>query len=122
MRHYGERFSDEQKEALHRRHAGGNVQIEWLLASTRSFADSHDDMNFTPPLLSTILARTLIVQGDRDPLYPIELSIELFRGIPNSALWVGPNSEHGPAIGERWPEFVAAAVRFVSAQSIPSKK
>jgi len=30
-------------------------------------------MNFIPPYLSVIQARTLIVQGDRDPRYPVEL-------------------------------------------------
>ena len=32
----------------------------------RDFKDSYDDMNFTPPLLSTITAKTLIVHGDWD--------------------------------------------------------
>ncbi|HWC17032.1 MAG TPA: alpha/beta fold hydrolase [Terriglobales bacterium] len=122
MRHHGESLPQAQREALLRRHPRGDVQIESLLASTRSFADSYDDMDFTPRVLSTIQARTLIVQGDRDPLYPIELSIELFRGIPNSALWVIPNAGHGPVIGERWPEFVAAAARFVSARPISRDK
>jgi hypothetical protein len=33
------------------------------LASTKAFADSYDDMNFTPPYLGKITARTLIVQA-----------------------------------------------------------
>lgn len=60
-------------------------------------------MNFTPPYLSAIQARTLIVQGDRDPLYPVELSIEMAKAIPHSALWIVPNSGHGPVLGEQWP-------------------
>src|SRR5262249_21653897 len=36
------------------------------------------------------------VHGDRDPFYPVELAIELFRGIPSSALWVVPYGAHGP--------------------------
>lgn len=114
MRHYGEGMPEEQREVLRRRHPGGDLQVEGILASARSFADSHDDMNFTPPHLALIQARTLIVQGDRDPLYPVELALELFRGIPNSALWILPASGHGPVIGERWPEFANAAASFLA--------
>ena len=58
---------------LCRHHFGGEPQVRTLLESTKSFATSYDDMNFTPPYLSVIQARTLIVQGDRDPRYPVEL-------------------------------------------------
>jgi len=78
-----------------------------------SFADSYDDMNFTPPLLSTIQARTLIIHGDRDPLYPVDLSIEMVKAIPQSSLWVIPNGGHGPVIGEMWPEFLKTASAFL---------
>ena len=37
---------------------------------------------------ATITARTLIVHGDRDPLYPLELAMESCRSIPTSALWI----------------------------------
>lgn len=67
----------------------------------------------TPPLLSTIQARTLIVQGDRDPLYPVELSVEMARAIPHSRLWIIPNAGHGPVIGERWGEFLKTASAFL---------
>ncbi|HYM11119.1 MAG TPA: alpha/beta hydrolase, partial [Bryobacterales bacterium] len=113
MRQYPESLTGEQREILRRRHPGGDAQINAILASTRAFADSYDDMNFTPPYLATIQARTLIVQGDRDPLYPVELSVEMARAIPHSALWIVPNAGHGPVIGERWPEFLETAARFL---------
>jgi len=69
-------------------------------------------MSFTPPQLATIRARTLIVQGDRDPLYPVELSVEMARAIPDSSLWIVPNGGHGPVFGERWPEFLKTAFAF----------
>ena len=40
-----------------------------------------EDMNFTPTTLSSITARTSIVHGDRDPLYPVEPAVELLRAI-----------------------------------------
>jgi pimeloyl-ACP methyl ester carboxylesterase len=70
-------------------------------------------MNFTPPFLSTIQARTLIVQGDRDPLYPVEISVEMAKSIPNSSLWIIPNAGHGPVLGNNWPEFLKTAAAFL---------
>ncbi len=113
MRGYRDSLSNEQWEQLRRRHPGGNAQIEALLTSTRAFADSYDDMTFTPPHLAAIQARTLIVQGDRDPLYPVELSVEMAKAIPRSSLWIVPDAGHGPVIGERWPEFLKAAAAFL---------
>ena len=62
----------------------GDDQIRALWATGHGFKDSYDDMNFTPPLLSTITARTLIVHGDRDPLYPVPLALEIYSAIPHS--------------------------------------
>src|SRR5260370_20544096 len=98
MRQYANGVSEKQWEILRRRHPGGDTQIRALLASTEAFADSYDDMSFTPPHLSTIQARTLIVQGDRDPLYPVELSVEMAKAVPQSSLWIVPGSGPGPAI------------------------
>ncbi|HXW92810.1 MAG TPA: alpha/beta fold hydrolase [Terriglobales bacterium] len=113
MRHYGANLPEAEWQRLRRSHPGGDAQIEALLASAVSFADSQDDLNFTPPLLSTIQARTMIIQGDRDPLYPVEMSFGMAQAIPNSALWIVPNSGHGPVIGERWPEFISTAAAFL---------
>jgi len=113
MRQYRDRLPPEQWEVLRRRHPAGDTQIESLLASTMAFADSYDDMNFTPPYLSTIQARTLIVQGDRDPLYPVELSVEMAKAIPRSSLWIVPDAGHGPVLGARWPEFLKTAAEFL---------
>lgn len=113
MRQYPNSLTELDWEMMRRRHPGGDAQIKALLASTASFADSYDDMNFTPPYLSTIQARTLIVQGDRDPLYPLEISLEMAKAIPRSSLWIIPNGGHGPIGGERWPEFVKTAAAFL---------
>lgn len=113
MRAYANTLSEEQWKILRQRHPGGDAQIEALLASTKAFADSYEDMNFTPPLLSTIQARTLIVQGDRDLLYPVELSVEMAKAIPKSSLWIIPNGGHGPIVGERWQEFLKTAAAFL---------
>jgi pimeloyl-ACP methyl ester carboxylesterase len=37
---------------------------------------------------------TLIVHGDRDLLFPLELPVEMYRSIPNSSLWILPGHGH----------------------------
>lgn len=113
MNQYADNLPEEQWEILRRRHPGGDEQIRAILGSTKSFATSYDDLNFTPPLLSTIKARTFIIQGDRDPLYPAEQSVEMYKAIPNSRLWIVPNAGHGPVIGARWSEFIQTASAFL---------
>ncbi len=113
MRQYAANLPEAQWEVLRRNHPGGDEQIKAILASATSFADSYDDLTFTPPHLATIQARTLIVQGDRDHLYPVEISVEMAKAIPRSSLWIVPNSGHGPVFGERWPEFLKTAHAFL---------
>src|SRR5262245_2234289 len=103
-------LTDQELVALRMRHVHGDDQIRALWQMTRSFATSYDDMAFTPPLLATIRARTLVVHGDRDPLYPVELGVELYRSIPTSALWIVPNGGHGPSCGAMAPRFVETAI------------
>ncbi len=99
MRAYADNLPAAERENLRRRHRSGDAQINALLASTKAFADSYDDMNFTPPYLARITARTLMVQGDRDPLYPVEISVEMAKAIPRSSLWIMPDAGHGPVLG-----------------------
>jgi pimeloyl-ACP methyl ester carboxylesterase len=94
-------------------HKHGDEQIRRIWEQLSSLGDGFDDMNFTPPLLATIKARTLIVHGDRDPLYPVNLAVEMFSAIPRSHLWVVPNGGHGPIFGERTAEFVRTALSFL---------
>lgn len=93
-------------EAMRKRHRLGDDQIVALWEWQRGMKDSYDDMNFTPAALGQIKAATLIIYGDRDFLYPVEIAVEIYRAIPRSALWVVPNGGHGPV-------FLDAASRFV---------
>lgn len=117
MRQYPNSLTEQDWEMMRRRHPGGDDQIKAILASTQAFAESYDDMNFTPPFLATIRARTLIVQGDRDPFYPVEISLEMAKAIPQSSLWIIPGGGHGPIGGERWTEFVRTASVFLGTKS-----
>ncbi len=52
------------------------------------------DFTMSDAALSTIRARTLIIQGDRDEIFPLEVPIELARKIGDSQLWIVPNAPH----------------------------
>jgi pimeloyl-ACP methyl ester carboxylesterase len=79
----------------------------------RALADDYDDMAFTPAQLSRIRARTLVVYGDRDPLYPIEMALDMFRAIPQAELWIVPGGGHGPIFLEAAEQFATTALRFL---------
>ena len=85
-------LTEAEQTAMRERSKGGEKQIEWLMEQTRAMAATTDDVQFTSALLGTITARTLFVFGDSDPLYPLQLSLELRQSIPRSALWVVPNA------------------------------
>src|SRR4030095_1825318 len=106
---------------MRQRHKHGDEQIRAIWMQANGFKDSYDDMNFTPPYLSNITASTLIVHGDRDPLYPVNLAVEMYSAIPRSYLWVIPNGGHGPIFGEHvgsgvtTPRFAQTAVAVLPA-------
>ena len=104
-----------QWELMRERHHLGDGQIRALWEWSRLMKDSYDDMNFTPADLAAIRAHTLIVQGDRDFLYPVEMSVEMFRAIPNSALWIVANGSHGPIFFDAATQFAQTALAFLRA-------
>lgn len=87
-------------------------QLERLIEQVHAMADG-DDPNFTREALATIAADTLIVFGDRDPLYPVSIAAHLRESIPRSWLWVVPNGGHGPIFGPHAPMFVETALAFL---------
>jgi pimeloyl-ACP methyl ester carboxylesterase len=106
-------------ETMRKHHKLGDEQIVALWEWTRGMKDSHDDMNFTPPALSRITAPTLIIYGDRDPLYPVEMAVGLYRAIPRSALWVVPNGGHGPVFFDAADRFAQTVLAFFRSSASP---
>jgi len=100
-------------EQLRQRHVHGDDQIRALINQLHNCKDSYDDMNFTPPYLSTITAKTLIMYGDRDPFYPVSIAVEMYTAIPNAFLWVVPNGNHAPFVGEHTERFTQTALEFL---------
>lgn len=106
-------FGPAELDLMRKRHVGGAAQLQQLLAHARGLADSYDDVSFTPPRLGTISADTLIVFGDRDPLYPVSLAFELYSSIPKAHLWVVPDGGHSPVFGAAAPRFAETALSFL---------
>jgi pimeloyl-ACP methyl ester carboxylesterase len=96
-------------------HVHGDAQIASLWRLPGRFAEDPSDMSFTADQLATIEARTLIVTGDRDPFYPVELSVELYRAIPRASLWIVPEAMHSPIFISQREAFAAEAMRFLAA-------
>jgi pimeloyl-ACP methyl ester carboxylesterase len=105
--------TDEEWRLMREWHKHGDDQIRALWTVGNSFKHSYDDMNFTPPYLSTITARTLIVHGDRDPIYPVNIPMEMYTAIPRSYLWIIPNGEHGPIFGDMTARFIETSLAFL---------
>jgi pimeloyl-ACP methyl ester carboxylesterase len=103
-------------DTMRKRHKLGDEQIKAIWEWSRGMADSYDDMNFTPPSLSRISASTLIVYGDRDVLYPVEMAVEMYRTIPRSALWIVPNAGHGPVFFDAAAQFAQTSLAFFRGQ------
>jgi pimeloyl-ACP methyl ester carboxylesterase len=107
--------SSDQWARMRTLHVHGDEQIESLWALPGRFAEDPSDMSFTRERLATIAARTLIVTGDRDPFYPVELAVELYRAIPRCCLWVVPEAMHSPIFLSQREAFAAESMRFLVA-------
>ncbi len=105
--------SELEWQIMRKRHTLGDAQIRALWMQGHAMKDNYDDVNFTPPLLSTITARTLIVDGDRDPFFPASVPMEMYASIPASYLWIIPNAGHVPIFGPMADRFTETVMPFL---------
>ncbi|MEO7575977.1 MAG: alpha/beta hydrolase [Massilia sp.] len=100
----------------------GDEQVRQLIGQFNALHENHDDMNFSAQTLSTITARTLVVHGDRDAFFPVEIAVGIYRAIPDAALWIIPGGEHVPVYDPALP-FTATALRFLDGRGLsPSSR
>ncbi len=90
----------------------GDEQIRQLIQQFNALHENYDDMNFTAESLSAIKARTLIVHGDRDNFFPVEIPVNIYRSIPGAQLWIIPGGDHVPIYDSRVP-FTSTVLRFL---------
>lgn len=91
----------------------GDDQIARLIEQFNALADNDDDMDFSTQDLCAITARTLIVHGDRDNFFPVDIAVSLYRSVPDAALWIIPGGDHA-AIYDPAVAFTATALRFLN--------
>jgi pimeloyl-ACP methyl ester carboxylesterase len=91
----------------------GDAQVRALVSQFHAFGSNYNDTAFTPTRLRSISARTLIVHGDRDTLFPVSVARRLHDAIDSSSLWVVAGGDHIPIFGALAPAFSAAALRFL---------
>lgn len=113
QRVYSESMLSEAERSRMRERHRRDGQLDTLFSQVRAMPDGGDP-DFTPDVLMTITAPTLIVFGDRDPLYPVSIAFDLYQAIPNASLWIVPNGGHGPVFGDRAGHFAETAVSFLS--------
>lgn len=106
-----ESHTKEEWEAMRKIHIYGDEQITMIWKQANAFSENQD-MNFTSEKLSKIKAKTFIIQGDRDPIYPLEITIEMYKAIPNAYLWIIPNGGHGIST-DVIPEFLNNLMKFM---------
>jgi pimeloyl-ACP methyl ester carboxylesterase len=97
----------------------GDEQVRELIAQFNALHANYDDMNFTAESLSTITARTLVVHGDRDGFFPVEIPVNIYRSISEAALWIIPGGDHVPIYDAAVP-FTSTALRFLDGQTASS--
>jgi pimeloyl-ACP methyl ester carboxylesterase len=102
-------------------HKHGDQQIISLVEWSRKAADDYQDINFTPPYLSTIKANTLIVHGERDRRVSVSIALEMYQAIPKSLLWVVPNGGHVPIRDSYEENFIEVAEAFLLGQMTPRR-
>lgn len=86
-------------------HPGGEPQVRELIEAFHGLGEVVGEVTVTPGELSTVESRTLVVVGDRDPLIPLPLALEMYEAIPVAALWVIPAKGHSAM----WPEWGGSA-------------
>jgi len=107
-------YSEDELSWLRVHSPKGDEQIKMLIDQFRGFAFLYDDMNFTPPYLSQIKCPTLIIHGDNDEYYPIDIAVDMYKAIPNSYLWIIPNGGHLPIWQKLWSDqFLKVSQQFL---------
>lgn len=102
----------QQWQVFHERHGASGA--EQLVRQFEALASQYGDPVFTPDLLATISARTLIVQGDNDSYIPISQPVEMFRAIPSAHLWIVPSGGHLPyLVPENRDDFLRRVSEFL---------
>lgn len=84
--------------ALQRHHAAVHGDDYWkvLLSVFRRFAADPGELPFGTYELRAIVAPVLILHGDRDPFFPVDVPVTMYHALPNAELCILPGVGHYP--------------------------
>ncbi len=99
-----------QLEHYRRYHPGGEAQVGAIYRELRAMATDFGD-EVTVETLAAVSTRALLIWGDRDPINPLHLALEMHDALPNASIWVVPGQGHSP-IFEELGGSAGAAGRF----------
>ena len=102
-----ERLDPAVQEWYGKLHPGGQTQAQHIFGQYNGLAKTSE--HIAPEVLKTLSVNTLIVWGDRDPAFPLEIPMEMYRSLPNAALWVIPQQGHTPLWADMGGDASAAA-------------
>lgn len=92
-------------EAIKSAHPGGAQQWADLVRQTAPMWLDYPGLG--PDDLRRIQVPTLVLGGDRDELIPLELTVRLYRDLPNAELAICPQTEHVGPTPERAAVFAS---------------
>ncbi|WP_420402045.1 alpha/beta fold hydrolase [Flagellimonas sp.] len=96
-------------EELNKTHFRGENQIRALFDSNLNY-----NIALSEEALQAINIRTLVVQGDRDKILGLEPAIALYQNLPQSQLWVVPNTGHIAINGTYQQDFIKKSLQFLT--------
>lgn len=86
----------------------GSQYWEYLAQTFYDFRLPDADVNVDASALQDIICPTLIIHGDRDIFFPVDIAVDMKKNIQNSELSIFPNTDH--IVTEFYPERVAEMV------------
>ncbi|HRN62884.1 MAG TPA: alpha/beta hydrolase [Luteimonas sp.] len=91
----------------------GEVQVDEILQWFHGLKDNDEDIRLSRQELALIEARTLIVHGDRDEFFPVDIPVEVYAAIPEAQLWIVPGGDHVPIYDRNARDFEERILGFL---------
>ncbi|MDZ7892801.1 MAG: alpha/beta hydrolase [Rhodoferax sp.] len=95
----------------------GEEQIHDLVFQFNALHDNHDDMNFSTSCLEKITAHTLIVHGDSDQFFPVDIAEAMHAYIRSSTMHIVSGARH-VALGDPALPFLEVACPFLLSRNL----
>jgi pimeloyl-ACP methyl ester carboxylesterase len=106
-------------EAAKRHHGAYHGEDYWkvLREVFRSWTDDPPELPFAPEDLRAITCPVLVLHGDRDPFFPVDVPTTMYRSLPNAELCILPATGH--FLPKEEPELFLAVVRGFLERNAP---